>query len=530
MLAAGLAGPTFGDTPKPPVAASGENLVISEIMYHPAEPTPDEAGDVSEDAEDFEFIELMNISEDSVDLSRVAFTDGIAFEFSPDTVLEAGKRAVLVKHRGAFEKRYGSKARVLGLYEGNLKNSGEKVILEDAQGNTIVSVSFKDNAPWPQSPDGLGFSLVLKNPEKNPSPNQAGNWAASSALGGSPGEGDAETAGGIVITEVLTHTDPPEVDAIELHNPTGEDVDISGWYLTDDRLKPDSYKIVEGTKIPAGGYWVIKGDTDGDPTNNDSLPAEYFGRSFSLSSHGEEIFLFAADASGNLTGYTHGFDFPAGANGVSFGRHLNSAGKEEFPPQSRVTLGASNAGPRKPLVVISEIMYHPDEEDVEEEGEFVEIWNWSQQSVPLFDPLHPENTWQLTAVKFTFPRDQTLKPNEVAIISKLAPQIFRKRYKIPDSVKVFGPLEDVKLSNSGERVRLLRPDAPDLENGETFVPMLQVDAVRYTDRDPWPEEPDGGGVSLERDPEAVYSDDPASWKASTQENGTPGSIPGQTDA
>ena len=34
-----------------------------------------------------------------------------------------------------------------------------------------------------------------------------------------------------VINEVLTHTDPPLEDAIELYNPTGSTVDIGGWFL-----------------------------------------------------------------------------------------------------------------------------------------------------------------------------------------------------------------------------------------------------------------------------------------------------------
>ncbi len=515
-----------GDTGAAAVAAKAGLLVISELMYHPAEPSEDEAADVSEDADDFEFLELMNISEKPVDLAGAAFTQGIDFEFLADTVLQPGDRAVLVKHRGAFEKRYGSAARVLGIYDGALRNSGERITLEDADGERIVSVSYKDSSPWPQSADGLGFSLVLKSPKSNPSPNQAGSWEASSKLGGSPGEGDVSTAGGVVINEILTHTDLPAVDAIELHNPTESEIDVSGWFLTDDRDEPSKYAIVSGSVIPAGGYLVILGDTDDLPANNDALPADRFARSFSLSSHGEEIFLFAADAEGNRTGYSHGFEFIAGRNGVSFGRHLNSAGKEQFPPQSRVTLGEANAGPRKPLVVISEIMYHPGDQDPDEESEFIEIWNWSNQSVPLFDPQHPTNTWALSGVKFTFPTGQTLAPKEVAVISKLEPATFRRRYEVPESVKVFGPLVDVKISNKGERLRLLRPDLPDLETGETIVPMLEVDSVRFNDRDPWPEEADGGGVSLERDATAPYSDDPASWKASERDEGTPGVAPG----
>ena len=513
-----------GDAGGAAASAKAGNVVISEIMYHPEDPTQDEIDDVSPDPEDYEFVELMNISDGPVNLSGAAFTQGIEYEFPNATQLEAGERVVLVKHRGAFEKRYGSQARVLGLYDGGLKNSGERVTLEDAAGEVIVSVRFRDDAPWPESADGLGFSLVLKAPETNPSANQAGNWQASSRVGGNPGAGDVLTPSGVVINEILTHTDLPDVDAIEIHNPTGDEIDVSGWFLTDDRDEPGRFPIAPGTKIPAGGYLVIEGAADGHGTRG-APPANGIAPPLALSSHGEEVYLFAADASGNPTGYSHGFDFIASENGVSFGRHINSVGKEQFPPQSRVTLGAANAGPRRPLVVISEIMYHPADED--EEGEFVEIWNWSERSVPLFDPMHPENTWRLSGVRFAFPPNQTLAPNEVAVISKLRPETFRRRYDLPESLKVFGPLVEVKVSNKGERLRLLRPDSPDLELEPPVVPMLEVDTVRYNDRDPWPEDADGGGVSLERDPETPFSDDPAAWRSSSRDEGTPGVIPGR---
>ena len=42
---------------------------------------------------------------------------------------------------------------------------------------------------------------------------------------------------------------------------------------------------------------------------------------FSLSSHGEEVYLFSADGAGNLTGYSEGFSFSDAESNVSFGRY-----------------------------------------------------------------------------------------------------------------------------------------------------------------------------------------------------------------
>ena len=141
-------------------------LVISELMYHPA----DGAGE--------EFVELMNISDTvTLDLTGVKFTDGIDFEFAAGTMLAPGARIVV----GAADFLNGTA----------LSNGGERLKLEDADNSTIKQFSYNDRAPWPTSPDGGGPSLVLIRPETNPDPGDGTNWRPSSANGGNPGGTDA---------------------------------------------------------------------------------------------------------------------------------------------------------------------------------------------------------------------------------------------------------------------------------------------------------------------------------------------------
>ena len=62
------------------------NLMITEIMYHPGDPSPAEvaAGFVESD---FEFIELQNISQSlTLDLGGVRFTKGIDFDFDTGAI------------------------------------------------------------------------------------------------------------------------------------------------------------------------------------------------------------------------------------------------------------------------------------------------------------------------------------------------------------------------------------------------------------------------------------------------------------
>ena len=49
---------------------------------------------------------------------------------------------------------------------------------------------------------------------------------------------------------------------------------------------------------------------------------------FSLSSFGDDVYLFSSAAPGALSGYSHGVSFGAAQDGVSFGRHVNSVGDE----------------------------------------------------------------------------------------------------------------------------------------------------------------------------------------------------------
>jgi hypothetical protein len=155
-------------------------LVVSEIMYHPADTTPDA-----------EFIEVMNISNSvTLDLGGVRFTSGIHYAFPPDTMLAPGARLVV----GFSDFQNGSR----------LNNGSDRIKLEDATGSTIRDFSYDDNPPWPTAPDGGGPSLVLIQPKTNPDPSLATSWRSSTTNGGNPGTSDAlPYTGGDLVTYAL---------------------------------------------------------------------------------------------------------------------------------------------------------------------------------------------------------------------------------------------------------------------------------------------------------------------------------------
>ena len=325
----------------------------------------------------------------------------------------------------------------------------------------------------------------------------------------------------VVVNEVLTHTDPPAEDAIELFNPTLTPVDISGWYLSDTAADPKRYRIPDGTVLEGSGYLTFY-ERQFNPNFDGRRPA------FALSSSdGDQVYLHTADAEGNLTGFRTGVEFGAAENAVPFGRYRTSVGVD-FTALSAQTFGGANAYPRVGPIVVSEIMYHPPDIGTNDNDldEFIELHNASPVSVPLFDPAFPTNSWRLRdAVDFEFPGGVTLAPGDRIVVVGFDPVLdtvrrdaFRTRYSLSAAVLLFGPWRG-KLGNDADNVELYKPDAPQPPTAPdaNFVPYIQVDKVRYLDNAPWAVLADGDtnglGNSLQRRIPLNYGNDPVNWRA-----------------
>ncbi|MEW5961489.1 MAG: lamin tail domain-containing protein, partial [Chloroflexota bacterium] len=158
------------------VVEQDNKLRISEIMYNPV------------DGDDYEFIELKNIGHNEANLRGISLKEGVRFTFPLDAPqLAPGEFATLVSNPAAFAERFPDVV-IWGAYEGHLSNKGEKILLSDAAGQTLLEFEFDDDNGWPLSADGRGDSLTLVN--ESGDPNNPKNWQASSNLGGSPGGED----------------------------------------------------------------------------------------------------------------------------------------------------------------------------------------------------------------------------------------------------------------------------------------------------------------------------------------------------
>ena len=373
-----------------------------------------------------------------------------------------------------------------GRYTGRLSNGGETVSLVHAVGTPtpIVSVAYADQPPWSTTPDGEGFSLVLANPILKGAGSDPANWRPSARMGGSRGEDDPSVSvSAAFINEVLTHTDSPVKDAIELYNPNPAAANIGHWFLTDSRSTPKKFAIPAVTMIPARGYLVF---------TEDQFNRTPVGTQFQPNSHGEEVYLYSADAAGNLTGYSDGLSFGAGVNGVSFGRYTNSVGEVQYPVQSAATLGTVNTGPRVGPIVISEIHYQP----AVGGDEFVELRNVSNEAVKLYDPAHAANAWRLNGLGFDFPANSEIPARGLMLLVATDPNPFRNKYGVPANVPFSG------LTPKPARQRRMAAIADARCAGRRSrrhgrVPFLDVDAVRYNDRAPCTNAA-GMGPSIER--------------------------------
>ena len=172
------------------VPPTSNNLVISELHYRPFPSNDIEDLEGRFSRSDFEFIELTNISDDSIDCSELLLSEGVIFDFSKSHFLglRPNESVVIVKNREAFNLRYPevSPDKILGEFSGSLSNDGELIELKLIDGTVVKSFEYNDKLPWPESSDGEGYSLVLNRPFDGQDHNDAKNWSASSALNGTP--------------------------------------------------------------------------------------------------------------------------------------------------------------------------------------------------------------------------------------------------------------------------------------------------------------------------------------------------------
>ncbi|MFP6904628.1 MAG: lamin tail domain-containing protein, partial [Verrucomicrobiota bacterium] len=167
--------------------SSADQVVISEIMYHPPAGLP-------------EFIEFANATRTPFDFADWQLKDGVEFDFPAFDEADAAAAFIgpyerfLVSAVTEAELRAAYtiplNVRVFGPWLGSLDNGGESISLVDRNGVGMCSVVYGDRPPWPASADGAGHSLTLVDADHVI--DSFHNWRASSRRYGTPGTKEVE--------------------------------------------------------------------------------------------------------------------------------------------------------------------------------------------------------------------------------------------------------------------------------------------------------------------------------------------------
>ena len=439
-------------------------VTITEIMYKPASRA---------DGLNTEFIELYNSNPWSEDISGWRLDGQVQFVFPASSAIPGFGFLVVAAAPADLQTVYGL-TNVAGPYTNSLKTSGA-LKLYDEQNSLLLDLSYDNIAPWPMGAAGTGHSIVLARPSYGEGDPRA--WERSELAGGSPGAAQilqTNALRNVVINEILAHTDPPDVDSIELYNHGNAAVDLSGCFLSDDPAT-NKFTIPPGTSIPARGFVYFTGPQLG----------------FGLNAAGETVYF----KSTNATQVLDALKFEAQENGVSFGRYPDGAA--EWSRLATPTFGTNNAPPLVSPVGFNEIMYHPLVGG--DDAQYVELFNHGTNAVSL-------GGWKIGGgISWTFATNQVLAAGGYLVVGQNTSYLFTNYAQLnaANTVGNFGG----KLSGAGERLTLTMPDTTLSTNGAGIVTTnhldIVVDEVTYGTGGRWGHWSDGGGSSLElMDPRA----------------------------
>ena len=327
--------------------ASDVGLLISEFQPSNKTTIKDGAGDYSD------WVEIYNPTSADIDISGFGLSDDrskpLKWTFPEGTVIPANGR-IIVWCDGYVD--------VSGLYPDELhatfglSSYEESVVLSDASGKCIDAVDYSGieaDASYARQEDGSWKATAKPTPGYENTDEGFAAFAQQEAAAG--------TGGGLLISEVMAADDGSVLtgntaycDWIELYNGTGQDVDLSGWGLSDNPSNPLKWVFPEGTTIAAGEYKLVtaSGTSVKDPAASD---ASYMSTSYKIdATTGEVVVLAKPDGTimdklntGNLRGgITCGKDTDGSLHYYSTPTPgaKNAEGKSTYSPEPAFSLAA----------------------------------------------------------------------------------------------------------------------------------------------------------------------------------------------
>ncbi len=192
------------------VPAAPGDIQLTEIM---ADPSP-----VVADLPETEYVELLNVSEKTLNLASFQLVSGSTSEPLEDYLLLAGDYVVLCPL--AFRDSFPVGVPVLGVDDfPALSNAADNIELFNAEGESIAALTYEDD--WYRDSDRNDGGYALEIIDPNRSNACAGNWHASlSDRGGTPGGPNA-------VTGDLLDQEPPFITELRILNASELALDLS---------------------------------------------------------------------------------------------------------------------------------------------------------------------------------------------------------------------------------------------------------------------------------------------------------------
>ena len=257
-------------------------LMISEVLV--------DSHQAGEEAA-YEWLEIVNRSDEAVSLSGWQLEDNNAADLLPDFIVPAGAFVVIAATTDAFAT--GSQPPLLltlsdGRIGNGLANSGDRLVLRNPSGTAIDGVSWGDDQsittlPAPAAGETLArttpeaaFQLAAPSPgtAAAPSPEPAVTPSsepvvapssdpvtvpssdAAAAPSTTPGEPPR-----LCLTEIFSDPEGERDNAyewVEIFNPTDRPVELTGWRISDNNASD----VLDSGHLPPGGYVAIAGSAE----------------------------------------------------------------------------------------------------------------------------------------------------------------------------------------------------------------------------------------------------------------------------
>ena len=441
---------------RPNADAAGSAVRISELMSENMQTLVTDSGEVPD------WIEIQNTGDSPVELNHWS----LMLRSRPNRVYRFPKRTIAP---GEYILVYAAGRR--GEYDAPFKlpaSGGDTLVLLDNRGQAADAVAL------PELPADRSYRRAESGEweiSDLPSPGRAERSAADAAPVQIQ-EGDVELSEAMSGNSLYCPDEDGEYcDYVELHNRSGESVNLEGWYLSDSlgKLKRWAFPAVT---IPADGYLVVHCSGKNRRSN-----AAHLHTDFKLSGEGESVYLTRPDGQTVSTA-----ELPALARNQAWSLFEGAWSAALAPTPGRENSRESAARLQTELfgealagVHISEIMASPSEQDYD----WIEVANASAQAVNLSgyglsnDPTRPRR-WQ-------FPEGTVIRPGEyMGVLLTGDASIRSSRYLCADFALSAAGGYTVSLSDPQGRV-LDAAYVPEQYGGISYARFPGEDGFFYTD-------------------------------------------------